>query len=280
MDENSTTLQQQQQPQQQQQQQPTRMTTRGVANRMQYAESPASSGAAMDSSVVSLQASKILLNVKCAGVKFEFCSDEHDEQQSEYHMDTSGDSLFRTPSMTMRARKRRPTLEDATNIGTPDSNASGSPVGFQQSIQESSFWNALKAKRGRPRAATGGNWRGGGRGGGSARRAGQTSQEAADESSLFSMVKAGKNLNVQYERHQDNALVQLQQFFISCCGCKGIISSVMIQTMEYRFVLLVNKCKASYIFDQRLMDGVIQLLTGLADSQVRAFRHTATFAGK
>lgn len=39
----------------------------------------------------------------------------------------------------------------------------------------------------------------------------------------------------EYERHPDNALVQLQQFFISCCGCKGIISSVMLQTMEYRW---------------------------------------------
>ena len=45
------------------------------------------------------------------------------------------------------------------------------------------------------------------------------------------------------------------------------------------FQLLITKCKSSYIFDQRMMDGVIQLLTGLADSQVRAFRHTATFAG-
>ncbi|VDN32184.1 unnamed protein product [Gongylonema pulchrum] len=33
-------------------------------------------------------------------------------------------------------------------------------------------------------------------------------------------------------------------------------------------MMLVNKCKSSYVFDQRLMDGVIQLLTGLADSQL------------
>jgi len=29
-----------------------------------------------------------------------------------------------------------------------------------------------------------------------------------------------------------------------------------------------------------MLDGVIRMLCGLADSQVRAFRHTATFAGK
>ena len=37
------------------------------------------------------------------------------------------------------------------------------------------------------------------------------------------------------------------------------------------------KCKSSVIFDNRMMDMIVQLLTGLADSSVRAFRHTATF---
>jgi hypothetical protein len=38
----------------------------------------------------------------------------------------------------------------------------------------------------------------------------------------------------EYERHPDSALVQLQQLFISASGCKGVISSNMIQHMEYR----------------------------------------------
>ena len=42
---------------------------------------------------------------------------------------------------------------------------------------------------------------------------------------------------------------------------------------------LVNHCQNSILYDQYLMDNVISLLTGLSDSQVRAFRHTATFAG-
>ena len=42
----------------------------------------------------------------------------------------------------------------------------------------------------------------------------------------------------------------------------------------------VKKCQSSIIYDQYLMDNVISLLTGLSDSQVRAFRHTATLAGK
>ena len=43
---------------------------------------------------------------------------------------------------------------------------------------------------------------------------------------------------------------------------------------------LVKQCQNSIIFDEFLMDSVISLLVSLSDSQVRAFRHTATFAGK
>ncbi|KAJ8969947.1 hypothetical protein NQ317_012936 [Molorchus minor] len=39
---------------------------------------------------------------------------------------------------------------------------------------------------------------------------------------------------------------------------------------------LVKQCQYTIIYDQFLMDNVISLLTGLSDSQVRAFRHTAT----
>ncbi|OUC39637.1 STAG domain protein [Trichinella nativa] len=41
---------------------------------------------------------------------------------------------------------------------------------------------------------------------------------------------------------------------------------------------LIKQCQYSVIYDQYLMDIIISLLTGLADSQVRAFRHTATLA--
>lgn len=43
---------------------------------------------------------------------------------------------------------------------------------------------------------------------------------------------------------------------------------------------LVRQCQYSIIYDQYLMDNVISLLTGLSDSQVRAFRHTATLSGR
>lgn len=44
--------------------------------------------------------------------------------------------------------------------------------------------------------------------------------------------------------------------------------------------VLVQQCQCSILYDNYLMDTIISLLTGLADSMVRAFRHTSTLAGK
>ncbi|KAB7499233.1 Cohesin subunit SA-1, partial [Armadillidium nasatum] len=117
-----------------------------------------------------------------------------------------------------------------------------------------------------------------------------------------------------YKENKDSALLQLMQFFINAAGCKGKISSNMQATMEHAEIIrrmteefdeesgeypliqtgqqwkkfrssfcdfvqmLVKQCQYSIIYDQYLMDNVISLLTGLSDSQVRAFRHTATLA--
>lgn len=119
-----------------------------------------------------------------------------------------------------------------------------------------------------------------------------------------------------YKINRENALIQLMQFFINASGCKGRITQQMQATMEHVAIIrkmteefdeesgeyplimtgqqwkkfrqnfcdfvqtLVKQCQYSIIYDQFLMDNVISLLTGLSDSQVRAFRHTATLAGK
>lgn len=44
--------------------------------------------------------------------------------------------------------------------------------------------------------------------------------------------------------------------------------------------VLVRRCQYSIIYDEYLMETLISLLTGLSDSQVRAFRHTSTLAGE
>lgn len=117
-----------------------------------------------------------------------------------------------------------------------------------------------------------------------------------------------------YKQDRDTALLDLMQFFIQCSGCKGRITPQMQASMEHAQIIrkmteefeeesgdyplimsgpqwkkfrtnycefvqvLVKQCQYSIIYDQYLMDNVISLLTGLSDSQVRAFRHTATLA--
>ncbi|XP_022904358.1 cohesin subunit SA-1 isoform X2 [Onthophagus taurus] len=115
-----------------------------------------------------------------------------------------------------------------------------------------------------------------------------------------------------YKTNREQALNSLMQFFINAAGCKGRITPQMQSTMEHASIIrkmteefdeesgeyplimagqswkkfrqnfcdfvqtLVKQCQYSIIYDQYLMDNVISLLTGLSDSQVRAFRHTAT----
>lgn len=44
--------------------------------------------------------------------------------------------------------------------------------------------------------------------------------------------------------------------------------------------VLVNSCRNSLVYDEYLFPSLLALLTGLSDSQVRAFRHTSTLLGK
>uniref|UniRef100_A0AAQ4Q6W7 Cohesin subunit SA n=1 Tax=Gasterosteus aculeatus aculeatus TaxID=481459 RepID=A0AAQ4Q6W7_GASAC len=117
-----------------------------------------------------------------------------------------------------------------------------------------------------------------------------------------------------YKNNRDHALLDLINFFIQCSGCKGAVSGEMFRHMQnseiirkmteefdedsgdYPFTMsgpqwkkfrisfcdfiavLVRQCQYSIIYDEYMMDTVISLLTGLSDSQVRAFRHTSTLA--
>lgn len=44
--------------------------------------------------------------------------------------------------------------------------------------------------------------------------------------------------------------------------------------------VLVHRTQYDVVYDEYLMDSLIALLTGMSDSQVRAFRHTSTLAGR
>ncbi|XP_058482762.1 cohesin subunit SA-2a isoform X1 [Solea solea] len=115
-----------------------------------------------------------------------------------------------------------------------------------------------------------------------------------------------------YKHDRDVALLDLINFFIQCSGCKGAVSGEMFSHMQNSEIIrkmteefdedsgdyplsmsgpqwkkfkisfcdfiavLVRQCQYSIIYDEYMMDTVISLLTGLSDSQVRAFRHTST----
>uniref|UniRef100_A0A8C9W5Y9 Cohesin subunit SA n=1 Tax=Scleropages formosus TaxID=113540 RepID=A0A8C9W5Y9_SCLFO len=117
-----------------------------------------------------------------------------------------------------------------------------------------------------------------------------------------------------YKHDRDVALLDLINFFIQCSGCKGGVSAEMFHHMQNSEIIrkmteefdedsgdypltmagpqwkkfksnfcefigvLVRQCQYSIIYDEYMMDTVISLLTGLSDSQVRAFRHTSTLA--
>ncbi|XP_075876525.1 cohesin subunit SA-2-like isoform X1 [Nelusetta ayraudi] len=117
-----------------------------------------------------------------------------------------------------------------------------------------------------------------------------------------------------YKQDRDVALLELINFFIQCSGCKGAVSGEMFGQMQNSEIIrkmteefdedsgdypltqsgpqwkkfrisfcdfigiLVRQCQYSIIYDEFMMDSVISLLTGLSDSQVRAFRHTSTLA--
>ncbi|XP_039622245.1 cohesin subunit SA-2 isoform X2 [Polypterus senegalus] len=117
-----------------------------------------------------------------------------------------------------------------------------------------------------------------------------------------------------YKHDRDTALLDLINFFIQCSGCKGVVTAEMFRHMQNSEIIrkmteefdedsgdypltmagpqwkkfkssfcefigvLVRQCQYSIIYDEYMMDTVISLLTGLSDSQVRAFRHTSTLA--
>uniref|UniRef100_H3C8Q5 Cohesin subunit SA n=1 Tax=Tetraodon nigroviridis TaxID=99883 RepID=H3C8Q5_TETNG len=120
-----------------------------------------------------------------------------------------------------------------------------------------------------------------------------------------------------YALDRDMALLDLINFFIQCCGCRGSvvtaelcrnkkeegddIMSKMVEDLdedgvEYPLAqsgshgrwfhsdfsdfmsTLVAQCQHSVLFDSYMMNALMSLLAELSDSHIRAFRHTCTLA--
>uniref|UniRef100_A0ABM5G4Q1 Cohesin subunit SA n=1 Tax=Pogona vitticeps TaxID=103695 RepID=A0ABM5G4Q1_9SAUR len=117
-----------------------------------------------------------------------------------------------------------------------------------------------------------------------------------------------------YKKEQESGFLELFNFLVRSCGCRGVVTIEMLrglqnseiiqqltesfdeESAEYplslstpawrRFqmgfcelmTVLVHRAQYGVIYDGFLMDSLIALLTGMSDSQVRAFRHTSTLA--
>ncbi|XP_039356034.1 cohesin subunit SA-3 isoform X2 [Mauremys reevesii] len=143
-----------------------------------------------------------------------------------------------------------------------------------------------------------------------------------EPSNLFEVVRLAKSAMESvvddwlesYKQNKEAGILELVNFFIRSCGCKGVVTPEMFRkqqnseiiqqlteqfdedSAEYPLILttqpwrkfqaafcelvtvLVQRCQYSIIYDEYLMDTLISLLTGLSDSQVRPFRHTSTLA--
>ncbi|XP_042653951.1 cohesin subunit SA-3 isoform X2 [Tyto alba] len=117
-----------------------------------------------------------------------------------------------------------------------------------------------------------------------------------------------------YKQDREAGFLELANFIIRSCGCRGVVTpemfrhlqnSEIIQQLTEKFeedsadyplslstqpwrrfragfcelvTVVVRQCQYNIVYDEFLMDALISLLTGLSDSQVRAFRHTSTLA--
>ncbi|XP_073407753.1 cohesin subunit SA-3 isoform X3 [Dendrobates tinctorius] len=117
-----------------------------------------------------------------------------------------------------------------------------------------------------------------------------------------------------YKTDRETALLGLLNFIIQACGCKGVVTREMMATMQNADIIrkmtedfdedsadyplslssktwkkfrvnfgeflgaLIICCQHNVIYDGIFMDLLVSFVTGLSDSQVRAFRHTSTFA--
>ncbi|XP_051810659.1 cohesin subunit SA-1 [Acanthochromis polyacanthus] len=115
-----------------------------------------------------------------------------------------------------------------------------------------------------------------------------------------------------YKQSRKSGLLVLINFIVQSCGCKGVVSQEMLDSMQNAEIIstltkefdedsvnyplctpgaqlkrfkaglcefvrvLVRSCQNSLIYDEYLFPSLVSLLTGLSDSQVRAFRHTST----
>ncbi|XP_071656338.1 cohesin subunit SA-3 isoform X2 [Patagioenas fasciata] len=117
-----------------------------------------------------------------------------------------------------------------------------------------------------------------------------------------------------YKRDRESAFLELLNFIVRSCGCRGVVTPEMFRTLQNSQIIqrltedfaeespeypvsrggrrwrrfragfcellgaAVLRGRLSVVYDEFLLPALVSLLTGLADSPVRAFRHTGTLA--
>ncbi|KAF1751846.1 hypothetical protein GCK72_018400 [Caenorhabditis remanei] len=210
--------------------------------------------------------------------------------------------VFRSPTASTRGRKKRPANVDVSDLSASFGNLN-------------SF--NTPPKRGRPRGAAFGSARGGRAPMVRRTTTEEPVEVEERElvAAVKTGRKIPEAVDRWIGRYNEKFLVaiaEMHQFFFAICGCKGTVTPQMSATLSYKDIIcrmtedfeedsadyplvhggsskkfranlhtfihsLISRIKASMLFDSNLMDGFVQLLTGMADSQVRSFRHTATY---
>ncbi|XP_017162670.1 cohesin subunit SA-1 isoform X2 [Poecilia reticulata] len=154
----------------------------------------------------------------------------------------------------------------------------------------------------------------------SSRRVTSEESQGISAKDIYDAVRSGKSAMVtvveewlcSYKQSREEGLLVLINFIVLSCGCKGVVSREMYESMENAEIIstltkefnedsvnyplitpgpqfkrfkaglcefvriLVHSCRNSLVYDEFLFPSLLALLTGLSDSQVRAFRHTST----
>ncbi|KAM4555694.1 cohesin subunit SA-2 [Odontesthes bonariensis] len=151
-------------------------------------------------------------------------------------------------------------------------------------------------------------------------RPARSENQGISAKNIYDAVCSGKSAMVtvvdewldSYKQSREAGMVVLINFIVQSCGCKGVVSREMFDSMQNAEIIgtltkefnedsvnyplstvgpqmkrfkagicefarvLVRSCRNSLIYDEFLFPSLLALLTGMSDSQVRAFRHTST----
>uniref|UniRef100_A0A3B3I8U6 Cohesin subunit SA n=1 Tax=Oryzias latipes TaxID=8090 RepID=A0A3B3I8U6_ORYLA len=222
--------------------------------------------------------------------------------------DSSDSGSIYEPQINARKKKQKTTSgpqpkksrRNATARGTPSVSSSTNPSPGEPSPQGQAHYQARS--RSIPERNT------------NERNQGISAKEIYDAicSGKAAIVTVVDEWLDSYKQSREGGLLVLINFIVQSCGCKGVVTREMFDSMQNAEIIstltkefnetsgnyplstpgpqmkhfkaglsefsrvLMRSCRNSIIYDEYIFPSLLALLTGLSDSQVRAFRHTST----